>query len=277
MRKTEPRLAAAETDPQARPAARLVLLYKPFQVLCQFSAHEGKQTLSDVFETSGSAACKQKSGLYPAGRLDFDSEGLLLLTNHGPWQARVAHPRHKLAKTYWVQVEGTVSDEAMQRLCTGVMLNDGAAQAVSARRLDDEPALPARHPPIRERRNIPTGWLEIVLDEGRNRQVRRMTAAVGLPTLRLVRVAIGPWRLDELLPGEAREVAPEAAAAVLGAPVFRSGAASAPAPRHRSSSPRPTRPAPDATRASRTGPASSARPSATTPPRKPHGGGRSPR
>lgn len=268
---TGPKSPAASSRPQVR----LVLLHKPCMVLCQFSAHEGKRTLSDTFAASESAACKQKSGLYPAGRLDFDSEGLLLLTDHGPWQARVAHPKYKLEKTYWAQVEGVISDEALARLRTGVMLNDGAACAVSVRALDGEPDLPPREPPIRVRREIPTAWLEIVLSEGRNRQVRRMTAAVGLPTLRLVRVAIGPWRLDGLAPGEARDVPQMEAVRVLGEPVLR--AASEPPPRHRSPSPRPTRPDRGATRASRTAPASSARPSTTTPPRKPRDGGRSPR
>lgn len=278
MHNNEPCLATAgsksRTAPEG-PQARLVLLHKPCMVLCQFSAHEGKRTLSDVFAASGSAACKQKSGLYPAGRLDFDSEGLLLLTDHGPWQARVAHPKHKLEKTYWAQVEGMISEEALRQLRTGVMLNDGAARAVRVRALEREPDLPPRDPPIRVRREIPVAWLEIVLDEGRNRQVRRMTAAVGLPTLRLVRVAIGPWRLDGLAPGEAREVPLAEVVGVLGAPVFR--AASEQPPRHRSPSPRPTRPGPAATRASRTAPASSGRPSAKTPPRKPRDGGRSPR
>ncbi|MEL0027666.1 MAG: pseudouridine synthase [Perlucidibaca sp.] len=187
--------------------ARLVLLHKPFQVLCQFSPHEGKTTLSDVFASHQDGASKQFSGLYPAGRLDFDSEGLLLLTNHGPWQARVAHPRHKLRKTYWAQVEGLADDEALTRLCAGVVLNDGAARALSVRRLGAAAAdIAPRDPPVRYRARIPTDWLEIVLDEGRNRQVRRMTAAVGLPTLRLVRWRIGGWEIGDLGLGEWREV-----------------------------------------------------------------------
>lgn len=194
---------------------RLILLHKPFQVLCQFSAHEGKQTLADVLHSRQSGADPLLSDVYPAGRLDFDSEGLLLLTNHGPWQARVAHPRHKLRKTYWAQVEGVVTDEALTALCTGVVLNDGPAQAIHARPLD-EPMLPARVPPIRYRAQIPTSWIELVLDEGRNRQVRRMTAAVGLPTLRLMRVGIGPWTLHGLNAGDWREVAASEARAVLG-------------------------------------------------------------
>jgi len=199
--------------------ARLVLLNKPFQVLCQFSAHEGKQTLADVLYSDQRGADKQFSGLYPAGRLDFDSEGLLLLTNHGPWQARVAHPRYKLQKTYWAQVEGVVTDEALSALRTGVVLNDGPAYAISARRVPDTSIaeqVGARVPPIRYRAQIPTGWIELVLDEGRNRQVRRMTAAVGLPTLRLIRMAIGPWRLDGMAAGSWRDVAEREVRAVLG-------------------------------------------------------------
>lgn len=201
--------------PETRDSARLLLLHKPFQVLCQFSAHEGKQTLADVLYSEQRGADKQFSGLYPAGRLDFDSEGLLILTNHGPWQARIAHPRFKLPKTYWAQVEGVVTDEALLALRTGVMLNDGPAQALQAERLTD-PVVCERNPPIRHRTAIPTSWITIVLGEGRNRQVRRMTAAVGLPTLRLIRVAIGPWRLDELAVGAYREVSPQEAHAVLG-------------------------------------------------------------
>lgn len=210
--------------PKSQPAdaqqpARLLLLNKPFQVLCQFSAHEGKQTLADVLYSEQRGANKQFSGLYPAGRLDFDSEGLLLLTNHGPWQARVAHPRYKLQKTYWAQVEGVVTEEALSALRTGVVLNDGPAFAISAQRVPESTIaerVGERVPPIRHRALIPTSWVELVLDEGRNRQVRRMTAAVGLPTLRLIRVAIGPWRLDEMASGGWREVPVNEARAILG-------------------------------------------------------------
>lgn len=204
---------------QAAQPARLLLLHKPFQVLCQFSEHEGKPTLADVLHSGQRGAGKQFSGLYPAGRLDFDSEGLLLLTNHGPWQARVAHPRHKLQKTYWAQVEGMITDEALLALRTGVVLNDGPACAISARQVPDRAIaeqVGERNPPIRYRAQIPTSWIELVLDEGRNRQVRRMTAAVGLPTLRLIRVAIGPWRLENLAVGDWREVPESEARSVLG-------------------------------------------------------------
>lgn len=180
--------------PPAEP--RLLLLNKPFDVLTQFADADGRATLKDFVDVPG---------VYPAGRLDRDSEGLLLLTNDGRLQARIADPKHKLPKTYWVQVEGEVSEEQLERLRRGVELNDGLTLPAQARLLD-EPELWPRHPPVRFRKSVPTAWLELVIREGRNRQVRRMTAAVGLPTLRLVRVHIGPWSLDGLQPGEWREV-----------------------------------------------------------------------
>lgn len=181
--------------PPAQP--RLLLLNKPFDVLTQFNDDQGRATLKDFVDLPG---------VYPAGRLDRDSEGLLLLTNDGRLQARIADPRHKLPKTYWVQVEGEPSDEQLQQLRSGVTLNDGPTLPAEARRLA-EPELWPRNPPVRFRKSVPTAWLELVIREGRNRQLRRMTAAVGLPTLRLVRVAIGPWRLEGLQPGQWREVA----------------------------------------------------------------------
>lgn len=172
-----------------------VLLNKPFRVLSQFRDPDGRPTLANYVNVPG---------VYPAGRLDRDSEGLILLTDDGPLQARIAEPRHKLPKRYWVQVEGEPDAGRLARLERGVHLKDGSARALAARSVDEPVGLWPRDPPIRERRNIPTHWLELVIDEGRNRQVRRMTAAVGLPTLRLVRHRIGPWALDGLGPGESR-------------------------------------------------------------------------
>ncbi len=175
-----------------------MLLNKPFGMLCQFTGDGGRATLRDAVPLPE---------VYPAGRLDADSEGLVVLTAHGPLQARIAHPRHKLVKTYWAQVEGVPSDAALGRLAAGVELNDGPARALAVRRAEAPTWLWPRVPPIRERRAVPTAWLVLQLAEGRNRQVRRMTAAVGLPTLRLVRSAVGRWTLDGLAPGEWR-VAP---------------------------------------------------------------------
>src|SRR3990167_588523 len=195
-----PRRPSPRRAPRAPPATpRLLLLNKPFDVLTQFSPDaEGRDTLKNFVDVPG---------VYPAGRLDRDSEGLLLLTNDGALQARIADPRHKLAKTYWVQVEGTPTEAQLRQLREGVLLKDGPTLPAHARELEP-PALWERDPPVRFRQSIPTAWLELVIREGRNRQVRRMTAAVGLPTLRLVRMRIGPWGLDGLKPGEWREVAP---------------------------------------------------------------------
>lgn len=178
-----------------------MLLNKPYGVLCQFSASDGRATLADFVDVPD---------VYPAGRLDADSEGLVVLTADGALQARITHPTHKLPKSYWVQVEGEASDDALGRLARGVTLRDGPTLPARVRRIDPPAGLWPRDPPIRFRAAIPTAWLEIALAEGRNRQVRRMTAAVGLPTLRLVRVAVGPWTLGALAPGEWREEAVDA-------------------------------------------------------------------
>jgi len=172
---------------------------KPFRVLSQFSSSDGRPTLADFVPVPG---------VYPAGRLDHDSEGLLLLTNHGPLQARLSDPRHAQWKTYWVQVEGEPDEAALERLRAGVELKDGCTLPAEASRLCEAPPVWARDPPIRVRRHIPDSWLELRLREGRNRQVRRMTAAVGHPTLRLIRTAIGPIGLEGLEPGQWREVEP---------------------------------------------------------------------
>ncbi|WP_210395163.1 pseudouridine synthase [Motiliproteus sediminis] len=174
----------------------LLLFNKPFHVLPQFTDSEGRATLAQFI---------RRKGVYAAGRLDYDSEGLLLLTDDGRLQQRIADPAFKLEKTYWVQVDGEVTDEALTALCRGVQLKDGRTRPAKARRLA-EPQLWPRTPPVRFRKQQPTSWLELKIREGKNRQVRRMTAAVGFPTLRLVRVAIGEWTLEGLQPGESREL-----------------------------------------------------------------------
>ena len=181
----------------------LILFNKPYRVLSQFRDPDGRATLGDFID---------QPAVYPAGRLDFDSEGLLLLTDDGRLQARISQPRARTRKTYWAQVEGEPTAEQLERLTQGVELKDGPARAISARRIEEPAGLWERDPPIRYRKNVTDSWLEIVLTEGRNRQVRRMTAAVGLPTLRLIRCAIGQWSLGDLRPGEWREVrAPKSA------------------------------------------------------------------
>jgi 23S rRNA pseudouridine2457 synthase len=175
----------------------LIAFNKPFGVICKFSPEAGKQTLADFIEVPH---------VYPAGRLDTDSEGLLLLTDDGALQARIAEPRHKLAKVYWAQVEGAPTDEALATLRNGVDLGDFTTQPAGARRIDEPAGLWPRDPPIRHRARIPTAWIELTLREGKNRQVRRMTARVGFPTLRLVRAGIGRVTVDSIAPGAWREI-----------------------------------------------------------------------
>jgi 23S rRNA pseudouridine2457 synthase len=175
----------------------LVLFNKPYGVLSQFSSSGDRPTLRDYIG---------ESHVYPAGRLDADSEGLLLLTDDGKLQARISQPVAKLAKRYWVQVEGLAGDDQLKRLKQGVELKDGRAVALGAESIREPRGLWTRDPPIRARQNIPTSWLDIIIDEGRNRQVRRMTAAVGLPTLRLVRHSVGPWSLGDLQSGQTRRM-----------------------------------------------------------------------
>lgn len=176
--------------------SRLILLNKPYGVLCQFTADGERPTLKVYVPVPG---------VYAAGRLDADSEGLLVLTDDGALQARIANPRHKMAKVYWAQVEGVPDAAALERLRRGVDLGDFLTRPCGARRIDEPADLWPRDPPIRYRAAIPTSWLEITLREGKNRQVRRMTAKVGYPTLRLIRWAVGEWTLQGLAPGSWRE------------------------------------------------------------------------
>jgi len=175
---------------------RLILLNKPFGVLCQFTGEPGRPTLKDFLPVPG---------VSPAGRLDADSEGLVVLTDDGALQARIADPRHKLEKGYWAQVEGQPREGDLEPLRRGILLGDGPARPARARCIEAPPSLWERDPPIRVRRAIPTAWIELFLREGRSRQVRRMTAAAGFPTLRLIRFGVGSWTLDGLAPGAWRE------------------------------------------------------------------------
>jgi 23S rRNA pseudouridine2457 synthase len=175
----------------------LIAFNKPFGVICKFRPEPGRRTLADYIKTPG---------VYPAGRLDTDSEGLLLLTDDGPLQARISSPRFKLAKTYWAQVEGIPGEHAINTLRAGVDLGDFVTQPAGARLIDAPENLWPRDPPIRYRAKIPTSWLELILREGKNRPVRRMTARVGFPTLRLVRAGIGNVHVQDLAPGESREI-----------------------------------------------------------------------
>lgn len=182
--------------PQIFGRARVLRFYKPYGVLPQFTDDSGRSTLSDF---------GLPKGVYPAGRLDFDSEGLMILTNDGSVQHSISDPKQKLYKTYWVQVEGDPKDEDLDPIRSGIQLKDGLTLPAFAR-LIESPDLPPRNPPIRVRKSIPDSWIEIRLQEGKNRQVRRMTAAIGFPTLRLFRAAVGGVCLDGLSPGEFDEI-----------------------------------------------------------------------
>lgn len=176
------------------PVVPTILLNKPYRVLSQFRDAEGRATLATMVDTPS---------VYPAGRLDFDSEGLIVLTDDGQLQAQISQPQSGVLKHYWAQVEGVVDRKQKEALQRGVHLKDGPARAARVSTIGEPEILWERVPPIRVRKHIPTSWLEIALSGGRNRQIRRMTAAVGLPTLRLIRYQIGPWDIDHLRPGDA--------------------------------------------------------------------------
>lgn len=186
-----------ETNHQTEAMRSIILLNKPFNVLSQFTDADKRETLSPYISAKG---------YYPAGRLDRDSEGLLLLTNDGSLQHQIAHPDNKMSKTYWVQVENIPTEESLQPLRDGIELKDGITQAATVQQIDPPYLLWDRDPPIRIRQSIPDCWLSITIREGKNRQVRRMTAAIGHPTLRLIRYRIGSWTIDGLAPGESRKL-----------------------------------------------------------------------
>ncbi|BBP46053.1 pseudouridine synthase [Thiosulfatimonas sediminis] len=183
------------------PTSQIILFNKPYNVLCQFT-----DDAEQASQRENLSHYIHQPNVYAAGRLDRDSEGLLLLTDHGQLQQRIADPKFKLPKTYLVQVEGDISVQALCELQNGVPLKDGKTLPAIARKVSQPEWLWPRHPPIRERQNIPTSWLELTIREGKNRQVRRMTAAVGFATLRLIRIQIGPWKLDQIALGESQIV-----------------------------------------------------------------------
>jgi len=177
--------------------SQLILFNKPFGVICQFSADEKHPSLAQYIDIKE---------VYPAGRLDHDSEGLLLLTDDGKLQHKISHPKNKMEKTYWAQVDGAIDEAAVQKLRAGVALKDGMSKPAIVRKIKPPEDLWERTPAVRFRQNIPTSWIELKIKEGRNRQVRRMTAAVGFPTLRLIRRQIGEWKLHNLQPGEFKTI-----------------------------------------------------------------------
>mgnify|MGYP006376302827 CR=1 FL=1 len=174
----------------------IILFNKPFNVLCQFTDREGRKTLSDFVKIKN---------VYAAGRLDYDSEGLVILTDDGKLQNKISDPEYKLEKTYWVQVEGIPNAESLYKLRKGILLKDGLTKPAKVK-LIDTPIITERNPPIRERKNIPTSWIELKIIEGKNRQVRRMTAAIGHPTLRLIRYSIGDWNIENLKSGDYKTI-----------------------------------------------------------------------
>ncbi len=174
-----------------------LLFHKPYGVLCQFSSNGRRRTLAGFIEVKN---------VYPAGRLDTDSEGLVVLTDDGRLQNRITHPEHKWPKTYWVQVEGIPPENYLEQICRGILLKDGPSLPAAADQIPESAILWPRNPPIRVRKAIPTAWIKLTLREGRNRQVRRMIAAIGFPTLRLIRWRIGAWDISGLLPGEWRRI-----------------------------------------------------------------------
>jgi len=177
--------------------SKIILFNKPFNVLSQFTDAEGRATLADYISLKG---------VYVAGRLDRDSEGLLVLTDDGKLQHQIAHPKKKMSKTYWVQVEGIPEEADLDLLREGIELKDGMTRPARVRRIEPPYLLWPRNPPVRFRKHIPDCWLEMTISEGKNRQVRRMTAAIGHPTLRLIRYRVGSWTLDGLAPGEWRQL-----------------------------------------------------------------------
>ena len=177
--------------------AKIVLFNKPYDVLSQFTDREGRATLADYVRIKG---------VYPAGRLDRDSEGLLVLTDDNVLRDKIMHPRNKMSKTYWVQVEGTPQEADLEPLREGIALKDGPALPARAQRMAEPATLWSRDPPIRVRKSVPDSWLELTISEGRNRQVRRMCAAIGFPVLRLIRYRVGSWTIDGLAPGEWRQL-----------------------------------------------------------------------